>query len=259
MPHECVVSYAHGAQTHLVVAGSGTTTVVFVPGTNFNAAVSLPLGAALSRRYRVIIPDVPGQPGLSSDERDRSSRGLAWYGAWLDDVVELAADGGGPVVVMGHSFGGAIALSARSPAISGRVLVSSGGLCPLQVTPAILIASLAWICRPGSRSSARLIRAMSAPGREPRGDLVEWMTLVARHSRSSGAPGQATIVANTIPTVLTTGTRDVFVPPGRLAPAAHRKLGLEVDAVTDGGHLLVEECPEHLTALVDHLIVRHGL
>ncbi|MEU4120892.1 hypothetical protein [Streptomyces virginiae] len=35
VPHERTVVTANGAETHLVNAGSGPTTVVFVPGTNF--------------------------------------------------------------------------------------------------------------------------------------------------------------------------------------------------------------------------------
>ncbi|WP_343238532.1 alpha/beta fold hydrolase [Streptomyces sp. SID13031] len=63
----------------------------------------------------MIMPDVPGQPGLSSDERNPCEHGLDWYGAWLDAVTEFAADRRGPLVLMGHSFGGAIALSTSRP------------------------------------------------------------------------------------------------------------------------------------------------
>jgi len=90
---------------------------------------------------------------------------------------------------MGHSLGGTIALSAHSPRIAGLVLAPPGGLCRLRVTPAVLSASVAWLLRPGPTSSARLLRVMHAPGREPRELLVEWMTLITRHARSSGRRG----------------------------------------------------------------------
>ncbi|WP_208622210.1 MULTISPECIES: alpha/beta fold hydrolase [Streptomyces] len=147
VPHERRTVTAHGAQTHMVLAGSSATTVVFVPGTNFNAATSLPLATALvAAGYRVLLVDVPGQPGLSSGERALSCGRLPWYGAWLSDVLEKISSE--PVVVMGHSFGAAIALSTDSSRISRLVLVSPGGLTKLRLTPAVLAASAAWFMRP---------------------------------------------------------------------------------------------------------------
>lgn len=137
VPHEQKTVTAKGAQTHVVLAGSGATTVVFVPGTNFNAAASLPLATALvTTGYRVLLADVPGQPGLSSGERGLSGGRLSWYGEWLSEVIEKISSE--PVAVMGHSFGAAIALSSDSPRVDRLVLVSPGGLTRLRLTPAVL-------------------------------------------------------------------------------------------------------------------------
>ncbi|MFI9297082.1 alpha/beta fold hydrolase [Streptomyces gardneri] len=134
---------AGGADTHTVVAGSGGPTVVVVPGTNFTAAACLPLATALAARYRTVLVDVPGQPGLSSGERGLAEGRLDWYGAWLSDVITACASG--PVIVLGHSFGAAIALSSASPRIDGQILVSPGGLTGLRLTPGVLLPP------PGSR------------------------------------------------------------------------------------------------------------
>ncbi|MFD9409850.1 alpha/beta fold hydrolase [Streptomyces sp. NPDC059989] len=241
---------ANGARTHLVSAGSGPTTVVFVPGTNFNAAASLPLATALvAAGHRLVLPDVPGQPGLSSGARGRSGRHLSWYGTWLGEVLD-GATASGPVVVVGHSFGAAIALSSPSPRIDRLVLVSPGGLGRLRLTPGLLAVSAAWFARPTPARSARLLRAMLAPGHQPREELVEWMTLVARHSRSSGAPGAADLPARAVPRWVTTGAHDVFLPPRRLAPAVRTLLDADLHVVPDAGHLVVEEHPGRLAALV---------
>ncbi|MFI8386770.1 alpha/beta fold hydrolase [Streptomyces sp. NPDC085540] len=78
VPNERTMVTANGAQTHLVTAGTGPTTVVFVPGTSFNAAASLPLATALvAAGHRLVLPDVPGQPGLSSEERGISGGRLS--------------------------------------------------------------------------------------------------------------------------------------------------------------------------------------
>ncbi|WP_308405171.1 alpha/beta fold hydrolase [Streptomyces sp. B93] len=153
---------------------------MFVPGTNFNAATSLPLATALvAAGYRVLLVDVPGQPGLSSGERAPSGGRLSWYGAWLGEVVEEVSSE--PVAVMGHSFGAAVALSANSPLISRLVLVSPGGVTRLRLTPTVLAASAAWFLRPSPTHSARLLRAMLAPDHQPRTygvrtELVHWLT-----------------------------------------------------------------------------------
>ncbi|MFI9629488.1 alpha/beta fold hydrolase [Streptomyces sp. NPDC052042] len=249
VPHERKTVTANGARTHVVLAGSGPTTVVFVPGTNFNAAASLPLATALvDDGHRVLLVDVPGQPGLSSGRRGVSGGRLSWYGAWLGETIEEISSE--PVTVMGHSFGAAIALSSDCPLIDRLVLVSPGGLTRLKLTPSVLTASAAWFLRPTSTRSARLLRTMLAPGRPPRGELVEWMTLVARHARSSGAPGTATLPVRSIPRLVVTGEHDVFLPPRRLGPAVRDRLGTELGVVSGAGHLVVEECPAYLSALL---------
>ncbi|MFI8520889.1 alpha/beta fold hydrolase [Streptomyces sp. NPDC085481] len=126
MPHECEVFEANGAKTHVVVAGGGKTTVVVVPGTNFNAATVLPLATALARRHRTVLADVPGQPGLSSGERGLAQGRLAWYGPWLSEVVGACVSGSGPVVVLGHSFGAAIALSSAKMGPGDTCVMRSG-------------------------------------------------------------------------------------------------------------------------------------
>ncbi|MFF4388051.1 alpha/beta fold hydrolase [Streptomyces sp. NPDC001552] len=119
VPHERTVVGAGGAQTHVVSAGAGGTTVVFVPGTNFNAAASLPLATALvAAGHRVLLLDVPGQPGLSSGDRNLSRGRSSWYGAWLDEVIDKTSPGS--VGRPGRRR------DAVSPAPAGRVL--SGAL-----------------------------------------------------------------------------------------------------------------------------------
>lgn len=251
VPHDRRVIRAQGHDTHLLTAGAGPLTVVFVAGDRFTSATYLPLLTALARQYRVVAADIPGQPGLSSDAADVASGGLAWYGAWLHEVIEDATTG--PVVAFGHSFGGAVTLAAEHPRITGKVAVAPGGLCRLSVTPRVLLAFLGWLVRPRAASSLRLLRLLCAPDRAPRAELVEWMTLVARHARPVSTDDLVPAATSTVPVVIASGDHDVFLPPDRLRAAAEQRLHAGVDIVPAAGHLVTDEHPDTLAALVSRL------
>src|SRR4051812_40521332 len=55
----------------LTSTGTGPPRVVMLPGTGFNAAVSLPWLQALSKHWPTAVVDLPGQPGLSDPHRPR--------------------------------------------------------------------------------------------------------------------------------------------------------------------------------------------
>ncbi|MFE3884851.1 hypothetical protein ACFXPQ_18400 [Streptomyces lydicus] len=105
-----------------------------------------------------------------------------------------------------------------APRIDRLVLVSPGGLTKLRLTPTVLAASALWFVRPAPAHSARLLRTMLAPGRRPREELVHWMTLVARHSCSSGAPGAAALPARRAALGVDGGDSRDRTPCGRRVP-----------------------------------------
>jgi pimeloyl-ACP methyl ester carboxylesterase len=252
IPHEERIIIANGLETHLVVAGSGPTTVVFVAGDRFNSAACLPLLTAISSKYRVIAADVPGQPGLSSGNANEMNGKLSWYGSWIDQVVEQVAT---EAVIVGHSFGGAVVLASKSPHIQARIAIAPGGLCGLRLTPSILRAFIRWTLFPTTKSSYRVLKQLHAPVNEPRKELVEWMTLVAKHSR----PVSSSELLHAISTVskgtmVATGEYDVFLPPDRLAPATQRLLNSPVQTILHAGHMEVDEQPERVVELITKVI-----
>ncbi|QUH03460.1 alpha/beta hydrolase [Saccharopolyspora erythraea] len=247
LPHTRRELSVRDAPTHVVTAGNGDRTVVFVPGTNFAAATCLPIATALSAHSRVVIADLPGQPGLSSGERRPADGRLEWYGGWLSELVERTAKG--PATVMGHSLGAAIALCCRSHRVERQVLVSPGGLTRLRITPAVAWASACWLLRRSRAASARLLRVMHGPGREPRPALVDWMALLAEHVRPSLDPGVVPAPPDAVPRTVVVGEHDVFLPRRVLAPAAREILGVEPETVPSAGHLVVDEFPERLAAI----------
>ncbi|MEV6527834.1 alpha/beta fold hydrolase [Longispora sp. NPDC051575] len=126
VPHTRSLLPTSAGHTHLTAAGvpGGPVSVLVVPGTNFNAATSLPLATALANHWPVHVADLPGQPGLSAPDRPRRDH-TDWYAAWLSEVCTHLS---GPLVMVGHSLGGAIALACDSPHIAGRVLIAPAGL-----------------------------------------------------------------------------------------------------------------------------------
>lgn len=258
-PHErWEISTAAGS-TSVVAVGPAPDraepSIVLVPGTNMNAAVSLRVAEALAQRWHTVVFDVPGQPGLSADQRPRRGR-AQWYGQWLAEALDRTIPG--PVVVVGHSLGGAIALACPSPQITGRVLVAPAGLARLAVTPAVLAATVPWLARPTTTRTHRLLRQMMAPDSQVPDELTEWMTLVARCCRSSLAPmplpAETLAARRASTTLVAAGHHDVFLPPTRLGPAVRRHLGIDLRPLDGAGHLILDEQPGTVVDLVDAVL-----
>ncbi|MFD5522009.1 alpha/beta fold hydrolase [Streptomyces sp. NPDC127066] len=252
--HRQEISTAAGT-TSVVTVGpdpaAASPTVVLVPGTNTNGAVYRHIAEALAARWPTVVLDVPGQPGLSTDIRPRRGRS-AWYGQWLTEALEQTVPG--KALVVGHSLGGAIVLASASPRIAWRVVLSSAGLVRLLVPPAVMVATVPWLIRPTVPRAARMLRPMVAPGGRVPDELAEWMCLVARCCRSSLAPPPLPPVLlaarRPVPCLVATGRYDVFLPPRRVRPAAQRHLGTRVHVLDGSGHLLLDEAPDEIVALV---------
>jgi pimeloyl-ACP methyl ester carboxylesterase len=257
VPHRRLTVPTSLGDTSVVSAGPVAPSVVLLPGTNFCAATCLNLAATLAERWSVLVVDLPGQPGLSAGERPEG--GLRAYGRWLGEVLDEAAET--PAIVVGHSLGGGIALASDSPRIAGRVLIAPAGLVKLRVTPALLAATIPWLLHPTYHNSGRLLRRMHAPGHRPSATLGSWMTQVSRHCRSSLAPPP--LPTETIsrvrdtPLVVASGEFDPFLPPRHLRPAALRELGIDVRALPGRGHLVPDEDPAAVAALVAELADTH--
>ncbi|WP_329113339.1 alpha/beta fold hydrolase [Streptomyces sp. NBC_01353] len=244
--------------THVTTAGStpapGTPSIVLVPGTNMNTAVSLDTLESLSGVGQAIAVDVPGQPGLSTavrPGRDRTAR----YGRWLSEVMDQVAPRG--AVVVGHSLGGAIALACTSERITARVVVSPAGLIRLRVSPAVLGATLPWLLRPTVHRAERLLRHMAAPGTRPPHALADWMALVGT-CRSSLAPPplprSALTAARTAPVFVIVGAGDTFLPASSLRRAAELLLGADLLVIGGAGHLVLDEAVDRVASVVSEAL-----
>lgn len=242
----------HLGPTHVLALGAGPATVLVLPGTSFNAATSLSWVAGLATDNRVLVADLPGQPGLSAAARPSDETN--GYAAWVDDLLSWAGGDGGPVVVAGHSRGAAVALSADPARAQGLVLLSPAGLVSVRPGLRVLRAAVPWAVTRNDAASRRLLDLMAGPAGGYPEELVGWMTLVARATRTTGAPGP-------LPDQLVTrwragnvrvlvGEHDCFFPPARVENASLRALAVTPTIVGGAGHLLPDERPDVVAAAV---------
>lgn len=114
-------SYCYG-----LVEGNGPTVVLLHGWALAHGAYGAACQAIATQGYRVIAPDLPGF-GQSSDPAI-FGLGFSSYAALVSEFLENCEDIGGPVHLVGHSFGGAVAAQVAhdSPElVSSVVLVSS--------------------------------------------------------------------------------------------------------------------------------------
>jgi len=231
---------------------------LYLAGTNFNAATSTTVLTTLSLEWRVACVDLPGQPGLSTPTRPDDE--VAGYTRWIAEVIAHVRQPHPhvPLVVVGHSRGAAIALSADPSEIDGLVIVSPAGLTKVRLSPRMLWRSIGWLLRPTPTKSRRLLDLMAGGSGDPRVEtLVDWMTLVARCTRSTGAPGP--LPARVLERwrgrnlQILVGELDAFFPPGRIAgPTRH--LGARLNVAPNTGHLFVDQRPELVAATARQIL-----
>jgi pimeloyl-ACP methyl ester carboxylesterase len=258
VPHQRHSVETSLGDTHLVSLGSGDRVCVYLPGTNFNASTSTALLEALATRFHVYAADLPGQPGLSAVARPANE--VNGYAEWLAELMSWVKGRhfDARLVVAGHSRGAAVALSADPEHVDGVALLSPGGLLSVRPTPQLLRATLPWLVRRDTAGASRLLEYMSGPGHSPSAGLVEWMTLVARMCRTTGAPGpypdSVTHKWRGRNVRVAVGDHDAFFPVDPLRRACLSKLRAEPVVVERAGHLLVDEEPERIADLITELL-----
>ena len=115
------VTTADGRALHYMVAGSGEPTVVFESGMGFSRTAWGLVQPLVAQRLRSVVYD---RANLGRSDDDHQPRTLERITGDLDAL--LAALGSGPYILVGHSYGGTIALAsavADPSRIAGVVLI----------------------------------------------------------------------------------------------------------------------------------------
>lgn len=254
--HSRIIRTSFG-DTHIIEAGHETLpTLILIPGTNFSALSWQHYIESLSHNYHVVAVDVIGQPGKSAPNRPSFKDNNA-YAEWLLAVLDALNVKSASVI--GHSLGGWIALklAAHAPKrVTKIILLDTGGIIPLSITPRIIWKSTPFMLFPGEASSRGLLAMMST---KPLDALtVEWMTLVSKYVKSSLAP--PTLPAKELEAIqadilLMVGDQDIFLPAQKLVEKARQHFPkIKTIVVPNSGHMLPDDQFQIVLAHVDDFL-----
>ncbi len=129
----------HGHVRAFRVLGTGRTVLLLLHGIGSSSATWDAVAPGLAERYTVIVPDLLGHGGSAKPRGDYSIGGYA--NGMRDLLGVLGID---RVTVIGHSFGGGVAMQVayQFPERTDRVvLVASGGLGP-EISPVLRALTL---------------------------------------------------------------------------------------------------------------------
>lgn len=255
------------AGIHLYAGGTGSP-VVLLHGLGGSAANWVPVFPDLVAAHRVIAVDLPGHGGSPAPPRGTGVEGFAAAVA-----AALEAEGVGPALVAGHSFGGHVAVRLalqRPDLVAGLVLVATAGVSTSRKVARRYVA-LATRLRPARRlqplarrfgSRAAFRRAVLAPWFVSDAEALTQPALrgLFRDMREHGGVDVAgaamtrddlrsDVAAVGCPALVLWGARDVQLPVEDGIELA-RRLGAPLRVVADCGHLVPAERPE---AVVDAL------
>lgn len=232
----------------------GVPVLVFLHGSGGDGEVWLEQHS-LSHGCRLIIPDLPGH-GCSGGEPCCTARDYArWLQAFLTHLQP------GPVVLLGHSLGGAIAQWCAAECegeIRGAVLAGTGARLPVPPDYEQLIArdfaaaveascqaAYADSCALGLRTRGRAMLHRNGP------DILLADMRVCRDFDST-----RWLARLTVPLLVLCGADDAVVPAAGGADLAAQVACGRFQQIPGAGHMLMQEAPGEFNGAVAAFVHR---
>lgn len=252
----------NGVKINYADEGTGRP-IVFVHGFPLSRGAWGRQIEALKASNRVIAPDLRGL-----GENDAAA-GIITMGQFAEDVHALLQQlKTGPVVLVGHSMGGyvALAFAKKYPdMLRGLVLVATkaGADTPDAAAGRRATAEKVKAGGPGVVVDAMTPKMLAASNQDPtlldqvRGFMAPskpesvMAALLGMAERPDSTPMLANIVA---PTLVITGADDIVIPPAESEKLAAAIPGAQLNKIANAGHLVAfEQSTEFNKALQDWL------
>ncbi|HMO73440.1 MAG TPA: alpha/beta fold hydrolase [Paracoccaceae bacterium] len=258
---------------HVQVMGEGPD-LLLLHGAGGGGLSSRGLAPLLSPRFRLIVPDLPGQGHTRPGRRDRFG-----LDAMAEDLGHLCdALGATPDAAIGHSAGAALALRLAEVRPLRAVAGLNAALGTFDGVAGVLFPLIARALRAApfvpqvfarlTGTTSKVAALLSSTGSTLDAEGVElYRRLVARPDHVEGALAMMAawrlegllgrLPQITLPVLLLAGANDRTVPPEVSARAAGRLPQADCRSLPGLGHLMHEEAPGRIAApILDWLAVR---
>ncbi len=267
----------HGHKRAYIKAGSGPA-LLLLHGLGCDHTTWLPVIATLARRYTVIAPDLLGH---GQSDKPRADYSVGGYANGMRDLLTVL--GIDKVTVVGHSFGGGVAMqfAYQFPERTERMILVAPGGIGREVTPAIRAISLPGFqlamglaTVPGVLQAAKLgLRALAASGVSHARDLDEVAEIVQHLSdRKARAAithvvravvdwrGQVVTMADraylthAMPMCVVWGKDDAVIPVSHADLASKIAPESTVEVIPNAGHFPHKDHPQRFVKIVNDFI-----
>ncbi|WP_137144576.1 alpha/beta fold hydrolase [Mycolicibacterium sp. CR10] len=271
----------HGDRVAYRDAGSGDEALLLIHGMAGSSDTWRAVIPQLSKKYRVVAPDLLGH-GQSA--KPRSDYSLGAFAVWLRDLLDEL--GVSRATVIGQSLGGGVAMQFvyQHPDYCQRlVLISSGGLGPdvgwtLRLLSApgaeLLLPAIApppvvnagnklrsWLSKGGIQSprGAEMWSAYSSlSDSQTRQAFLRTLRSVVDYRGQSVSALNRLHLTSELPTMVIWGDRDAIIPIDHGYALQQARPGTRLEVLEGVGHFPHVERPSEVADLLDDFITTTG-